>query len=243
MYPTVRPGDVLRVRACKIGEVSVGDIAVCRRPDYLIGHRVVRIVRSGSHPFVVTKPDSAKDGDDGPTYEDDFLGIVIGITRRGVEVPLRPPALSRVTQRYYATRRTLIEAAPTVRGWLIAAVRRLQGLEVYGCFARTCLARLGPEMRFVVRVPLNATLGDALFREVELRGFDPEEPWNGHAIDRFMLVAIPSGGIVPAGHIDVTRKPGAEWQLGSPTLRRRYVATGLDDILGNEAGRLVGRTV
>jgi hypothetical protein len=243
MYPTVRPGDVLRVRACNIGEASVGDIAVCRRPDYLIGHRVVRIVRSGSRPFVVTKPDRAEDGDDGPTYEDDFLGIVIGITRRGVEVPLRPQALGRVAQRYYETRRTLVEAAPAVRRGLIAAVRRLQGLEAYGCLARTYLARLGPEMRFAVRVPLNPTLGDTLFREVTLRGFDPEESWNGHSIDRFTLVAIPNGESVPAGYIEATRKPGAEWQLGPPTLRRRYVATGLDGILRNEAGRLVGRTM
>ena len=42
MYPTLRPGDVLRVRSCSARDVSVGDIAVCRTPEYLFSHRVSR---------------------------------------------------------------------------------------------------------------------------------------------------------------------------------------------------------
>lgn len=231
MYPAVRPGDVLRIRSCKIEDVAVGDIAVCRRPGCLTGHRVIRTGRSESGVFITTRPDRTLSGDDGPTFAADLLGVVAAITRDGVEVPLQPAAYGRLAKQWYRARLRLIEIVPAVRELGGSVAGRTQETGVFRLLAGAWLARSAREMRFLVHVPLNATIGDALFREVESIDFDPEGSWNGRSIDRFKLVAIPRGGKTPAGSIEATREPGAGWQVHSPLVRRRYKGAGLDHLL------------
>ena len=73
MYPTVRPGDVLHIESRTVDEVAVGDIAVCRRPGYLFSHRTIGKGVHNGRPYIVTRPDRVRRGDDGPTFDQDVL--------------------------------------------------------------------------------------------------------------------------------------------------------------------------
>jgi hypothetical protein len=247
MYPAVRPGDVLYIRSRKLADVAVGDIAVCRRSGYLIGHRVVEASRSGSQPFIVTKPDRTRDGDDGPTYEDDLLGVVTRITRHGAEVSLRPARRCRAVKLYLSLRLVPLEGISSTRRWLISAVGHVQRTAGYRWLANVCLGKSLRSLHFTVRVPLNATLGDALFREIAPTEFDPEAVWNGRRVERFVVAALLKGVASPSGTIEVIRVAGTDWRRCCPSIRRRYSGAGLDDLLRaevarilNEKGRLVG---
>ena len=89
MYPCVRPGDVLRIESRAAEEVAIGDIAVCRRPGYLFGHRTIDKGVEDGRRYIVTRPDRSSSGSDGPTYGEDVLGIVTAIERKGKRVEPR----------------------------------------------------------------------------------------------------------------------------------------------------------
>ena len=68
MYPTIRQGDVLRIRSCAASQVTVGEIAVCRTPEFLFSHRVIATGERDGRPFVVTRSDRNLGEGDGPTW-------------------------------------------------------------------------------------------------------------------------------------------------------------------------------
>lgn len=92
MYPTVRPGDVLRIQPRRAAEVAVGEIAVCRTSAYLFSHRVIAKGERGGRAYIVTRPDRSRVGSDAPTFDENLLGAVVSITRAGKPAPLMPTA-------------------------------------------------------------------------------------------------------------------------------------------------------
>jgi hypothetical protein len=90
MYPCVKPGDTLYLDPKGVAEISVGDIAVLRRDPVLVGHRVTRCGADARGRYIITKPDSARRGDDGPSYEEDVLGVISSILRKGRPVSTQP---------------------------------------------------------------------------------------------------------------------------------------------------------
>jgi hypothetical protein len=242
MYPTVRPGDVLRIRSCPVAEVAAGDIAVCRTPDYLFGHRVIATGERDGRAYVVTRPDRSHEGGDAPTFDDDLLGVVVDICRKGSSVPLRPTEPSHIGRWSHHIRLTIIEADPRVRRRLIALAARLQNKPPYRSLAHRWYQRARLRLLFRVRVPVASTLGEAIFRELEVGEFDVRETWHGRPVDRWTLTA----------HVDSTREPAAwatfvldgdeSWRAAESYVRVRYRGTGLDDALLQQADKILEGT-
>jgi hypothetical protein len=53
--------------------------------------------------------------------------------------------------------------------------------------ARAWFRLARPKVKFVVRVPLNVTLGEGIDRAVDPVDFDPAQPCHGRAVERFTL--------------------------------------------------------
>jgi len=242
MYPTVRPGDVLRIRSCPAADVVVGDIAVCRTPDYLFSHRVIETGSRGGRAYIITRPDRSDHGSDGPTFDDDLLGVVTGIERDGLPVSLKPVPGTWAGRSYLSARLALIEAGPRTRLGLMSALARAQDLRPYRFVARRGFSSRRSRVRFTVRVPLNATLGDAVFREIESSDPDALVPWKGRSVDHWTLVARLSGAQTPAGTVGAMRGPDGTWQVDEPHVRLRYRGTGLDGMLLAEAKAVLDRS-
>ena len=241
MYPTVRSGDVLRIESRAAAQVNVGDIAVCRGKDWLFSHRVIGKGERAGRAFIVTRPDRSRQGSDGPTFDENLLGVVVTITRNGKRVPLTPTAYPFLRRQYYRARIGLIEARP--RAWLglVNKVARWQTRAWYCWLARRWLAFARPRVSFVVRVPLRAT--DAIYQPIPADAFKPTNgEWQGRKLERWMLALHFNADKEPAALAHFV--PGDDgWQMQETQTRVRYRGMGLEEMIRTEARRMASNVI
>lgn len=233
MSPTMRPGDVLRIEPRIAMQVQIGDIAVCRGHDYLFSHRVIGKGECAGRAFIVTRPDRSYEGSDGPTFDENLLGVVVTITRNGKRVPLPPTAYPFLLRQYYRARIGLIEARSRAWWWLVNMVARWQTRAWYCWLARRWFALARPRVSFVVRVPLRAT--DAIYQHIPAAEFKPTNgEWQGRKLERWML----------ALHFNADKEPVAlalfvpgddGWQMQETQVRVRYRGMGLEEMLAKKS--------
>lgn len=85
MLPSVWPGDILTVRRREAAEVRPGQILLCYRDRQFVAHRLV--ARRGDG--LITRGDSLPYYDE-PFREDEVLGQVVKVMRRGRAVDPSP---------------------------------------------------------------------------------------------------------------------------------------------------------
>lgn len=78
MLPAIAPGDLLEFRSCSAADLKNNDVALLKRKDGLVAHRVKAI---GSR-MVVTRGD-ALSADDAPWDPCEVIGLLIGHERGG----------------------------------------------------------------------------------------------------------------------------------------------------------------
>ena len=98
MYPCIRPKDALHLESRNAGGIQVGDIAVYRRFNRLFAHRTIDKGSKDGHDYIVTRPDTARLGNDGPSFDKDILGIVVRIERNGVLIDTKPKEYSLIVK-------------------------------------------------------------------------------------------------------------------------------------------------
>jgi hypothetical protein len=242
MYPTIRPGDVLRIRSCSALDVAVGEIVVCRTPGYLFSHRVTSKGERGGRAFVVTRSDRSTGDGDGPTFDENLLGVVIAATRDGQPVPLEPTRYGLPGRAHHAARLGFIELMPRLHALRAELLDTRGGRVAQKTMARAWFKLARPEWKFVVRVPLNATLGEEVYRPVDPADFDPEQKWNDRSIERWTLVALFDGQPEPAAWATFVRDPGKSWRVSDLHVRRRYRGVGLELALMDRAKGVMARS-
>lgn len=97
MLPSIRPGDVLVIEAAGVSEIPLGAIAVWRRGEQLVAHRVVeRITGADGSVRLVTRGDRQQQRDE-PIGAEELLGRVTMIQRgpQTILPGLRPSAGAR----------------------------------------------------------------------------------------------------------------------------------------------------
>jgi hypothetical protein len=241
MYPTVRPGDALTIKPRLAVDIAVGDIAVCRAPDYLFSHRVIDRGEHDGRAYIITRPDRSRRGSDGPTFDDNLLGVVVAITRKGKAAPLAPTRHPLPVRCYHGLRLALIEAREGAKTRLAWSLVRSKPGVFYRLIARTWYMLARPSVRYVVQTPLNETLGDAVFHCLEPDAFDPETAWNGRKTARWTIAAHLNGGGEPAAWVAYVRGEDDVWRVQDSHVRLRYRGAGLDDLLTAEAEKILTR--
>ncbi len=239
MYPTIRPGDILRIRSCAAREVTLGDIAVCRELGRLFSHRVVEVGDCGGCHYVTTRPDRSAQDDGITTYDDDLLGVVVSIERNGTNVPLQPTELSWVARSINGLRIAIIEARRHVRGLLLSVVLRMQRTPGYQYLACAWLERTKHRLRFVARVPVNSTLGYAACREFGTEQVDSDFVRSSRSGGSFVLAALHERENTLEGSVTAKLDSSGVWRLSDTWVRVRYERTGLDEMLREKARAIV----
>lgn len=246
MFPCVQPGDVLQIESRSIEQVQVDNIAVFRREDSLFGHRAIAKGTCDGRPYILTRPDRTRHGNDGPLFAADVLGVVTAIERRGVKMPLYPQPLRGVA--------TLRAAAWEWWNWnarprLIESVGILQHRTWYRHIASvwfTVIVR--PRFSFVVRVPLTANQSHDLYREMLPETFDVSQTsQQGKPVTRWLLALHLDGACAPAASATITWHPadcprGAGWRIDEMQIRVRYRGMGLEDTLIHQAEMILVRS-
>lgn len=241
MYPTVGSGDVLRIQSRPAANVEVGDIAVCRAPDYLFAHRVIAKGEQDGRAYIVTRPDRARAGSDAPTFDENLLGVVITIERNGKRVPVQPTAYPWLMRWYFAARLPLTQLRPRVLDGLMTALACIQDSALYRRMARGLLALAHPRVSYTLQLPFNSKL-DGVYRPLAPDEFDVRMEWQGRAVERWTLALRLSGARQPAAWATFARDGDHAWRVEESYVRVRYRGAGLDDTLMRQAKAILVRS-
>ncbi|MFH1067230.1 MAG: S24/S26 family peptidase [bacterium] len=240
MYPTIRPGDVLRVRSRAAADIAVGDIAVYRKSKLLFSHRVIETGQEDGRPYIATRPDGALDGNDGRTFDENLLGVVTAIERKGKPMPLQKANHPWLLRRYFDLCVALIKASKEALLWLNKMLARVQDGALYRWSAKTCLTLAKPRISFAVRLPMPA-LGEAVYRQLSPETFNVEMDWRGKPVTRWTLTLHLNGASQPAAWAKFARDETEKWHEEEIFVRGRYRGAGLDETLRRQSDKILLR--
>lgn len=226
MYPVIRAGDVLQIQSRQAADVAVGDIAVCRRPAYLFSHRVVgKGVREG-RAYILTRPDGIKGNGDGASFDEDLLGVVVAIERKGKPVPVPRTEHRRPVPRYFSLRLALKNTVSRVLSICADALWMAQESALYRFIAGSWLRLAAPRFSYGVRVPVPG-LGNAAFRRLSPENLDLQKDWRGRPVQRWILTLHLNGNPQSAATMTFTRRHSGDWSSEDFSVSARYRGLGL----------------
>jgi hypothetical protein len=244
MYPAVRPGDLLHVAPKEIREIAVGEIAVYRKAGRLFGHRAVARGEDSVGPFLVTRPDRAKGGDDGLIRDPDVLGVVRRIERNGREVQARDGVPAGGPTMVPSLVAVLIDGRQAARERILRAFGSVQRTGIYRRIAGPWLVPAASEMEYVVEVPLDGRPGSPFSRELGAREIDSFDLRGNGAPERWTLIL--RRNLRPAASLSFLRRPPGcpyeGWWLTGAKARIRYRGTGVEERLVGKAREILARS-
>lgn len=243
MDPNVRNGDVLHVEPRTADEISVGDVVAFRREGRLFAHRAIESGIVDGKAYVLTRPDRGRRGNDGPLYDEDILGVVAGIDRRGRRFSL-------CTEPTEFRRRGRLWGAPywrwdgVLRIWAQGALLWMQSSRIYRFAAHCWFARRHQELCYAVHAPLHAGQRHDLYRRLTLDEFAtlPMLPEVG-GLDRWTLLVRIGKAIQPAAWTEIEARPTSgghcRWTVAATRVRCRYRSTGIEQILRDKVAEML----
>jgi hypothetical protein len=245
MYPCVQPGDTLHIESHPIEDIKVGDIAVVRHNGFLFGHRTIAKGEDEDGPYIVTRPDRCHQGNDGPTHEENILGVVKRIERRGKQASTKPISLKG----YSKARVSLWEWWNwDARLRLIKGLEQVQRLRMYKSIAALCVKALHPQDRYEVRVTLKPGQTHDLYRVFPPDQFDVNQPLQqGKPVMEWTLALYLNAMRIPTGWATMICHPescprGEGWHIMDLWVRIRYRGAGLEDTISQQAEKILARS-
>lgn len=231
MFPVVRPGDVLTIEPRPVFKVEIGDICVCRSGSHLFAHRAVAKGEDGGQAYIVTRPDRNRGLNDMPTFDENLLGVVSGIKRKGLQISqqaMLQPARYCFWSNVYIALFDIMSWSGDISRYCAV---RLSNSYVYKTLSRVFWRLMRPRYEFSVRVPLSAELGDTICRQFHPDFFDPEILLNGKRLMRWILTVKLNGEHKPSAWIVVSREISGSWFVEESGARARYSGLGLKEKL------------
>ncbi len=241
MYPSIRPGDTLHIDPRDIAQIEVGDVAIFRRGNSLFGHRTISkgTDKDRDRTYIITRPDRTGQGDDGPTYDQDVLGVVAHIERKGKLVSPRLPRylLSRL---YLASLLKPWEYRETTLAKAVEWFGRIQRSKAYRRAAQLLFTTLSPSVSFSLRIPISSWQTHDLYQKLS-----PTEAEGLSSQDGFTLGLFISGHHRPAATMTFLFRPPecafAGWWVKDVQVRVRYRGVGLEERLLRRAEEIFQR--
>lgn len=246
MYPLIRPGDTLNIEPKAIDQAEIGDIAVCRREGYLFGHRTIRKGVRHGRLFILTRPDGTSQGNDGPTFDSDFMGTVSSIERHGRRMdPVRQdhgPCAKRVI----ALRLKLIQYGFRLRQRVLSALAQCQCSPWYRRGVGPFFASRVSKGTLTVMLPFAGKWETGIFRSIPADKFDmASHARQGKEIHRWRLALHFNRESRPAAQASFVRRPpecpSAGWCLEDMQVRMHYRGAGLEEKVINKAKDILSR--
>jgi len=227
MYPLIRPGNILHIVSKTVKEVKVGDIAVCRREGFLFGHRTIEKRTHSGKPCIITRTDNSKQGNDGPTFEKDLLGIVSSIDRQGRRIATARKHYSQLAKCIISAHLKLISYGFTLKQRTISTLSRLQQNPWYRRTVRPFVTATASRRSFTVELPFAGKWKTGLFHPIPAGKFDiASTTWQGHSVDKWRLTLSFNGKSHPAAQASFVLRPPecpfSGWWLEDLQVRVRY---------------------
>lgn len=242
MYPCLKHGDILHVECYPIDASRVGDVAVISRNGVLYGHRIIsKGVDDVRGVYIVTRPDRSFHGNDGPTWEDGFIGIVTGAERNGKSIPLNPKKLTVIEFLRVSSWEWLHwKAKPAIARY----VYYIQRQALYGALVSFLLRMRYPKPFFSVLVPLKPMQLSNLCQVFTVADMDLRtiQQMSGTVVEWTIQMELQKK--IPAARITLVNRPeccpdGGGWHIQDKWTRSRYYGAGLETRLIEEARKII----
>lgn len=154
MYPVIRPTDKLHIELKTAEQIKVGEVAVYRRNNRLFAHRTIDKGNSNGAPYIITRPDNAKSGNDGPSFDENIVGVVSAIERKRKIFSVEKKSHSSPKEFYLKLFFTMLKLkwmAVTVCLYILAFLQQFSVCrKIFQLFFRSTKG-----LKFSISVPLN----------------------------------------------------------------------------------------
>ena len=239
MYPTLKPKDTLYIEPRTAEEIKVGDIVVFRRLNYLYGHRTIAKEKYGDSSYILTRPDTSKDGNDGPSFNEDILGIVSSVERKGRIINLAKEKKAPTKRmffnfylKWYHFKKELFEK-------IIYVILYIQQVKIYKKIATFLFSKLQRKIDISIKAPLNFKMTSKFYQMVSLEEFKllSLNMAGEDAIPVWWSI-IANVDSQPVGLVSFVYKPADcpffGWWISEVNIRIRYRGMGIEERLFKE---------
>ena len=163
MFPNIHNKDTLNVKETSVDALKIGDVVVFKAWDRFVCHRVIKKPSGTAKKFVLTRPDRAKSGNDGPLSEEEIIGRVDSVSRKG--------RVLRPDRRKYSLieviiNRTILSAyefKKTAEKRFLDVLNSLQGQRSFRSMARSFFFDLRrSRLDFIISIPTQSGIAARL---------------------------------------------------------------------------------
>lgn len=241
MYPSIRPGDTLHIDPRDVAQIAVGDVAIFRRGNSIVGHRTISkgTDKNQDRTYITTRPDRIRQGDDGPAYDEDVLGVVSHIERKGKFVSPRLPRYLR-SRLYLAALLKLWEYREATLKKAMERFARIQRSKAYLRVAQLLFTTFSPSVGVSLRIPISPWQRYDLYQKLS-----PSEAEGLSRQNSFTLDLFTSERHRPAATMTFLFRPPecafAGWWVKDVQVRVRYRGVGLEERLLRHAEEVLKR--
>lgn len=243
MFPYIKPGETVHIRSKPIDKIQAGDIAVYKDTSRILAHRVVKKGQDEKgRKYIITRPEYGEIRDEGPYYEEDLLGIVSKIERKGRVVVPAETANEFYSPLFFKAKINLFKLKRFLSGKFIFFIAFIQQFTLYKKVAEYLSQSLNNKIELFAHVPLNEKLSDYLYRKISCEEFVSEYSDVDKEIPpKWDIAAYISGekAAVIAFTFKPTDCPYHGWWVSGIRVRIRYRRTALEKTLIKEAGSIL----
>lgn len=245
MYPCIRQGDVIYIQPKSVEEIQVGEVVVYRRNNRLFSHRAISEGSGEKGAYVITRPDTAKYGDDGPVFNADILGVVERIVRKGKTLEPIKKDYNLIEKLWLVFCLKCFSLKQLLLEKLIFFIVFLQQFGLYRLAAGVFFQNLKRDMVFTFSIPAHAKATDKFCRmvcEEELRGLISDS--DGSPISKWTVTLKVNSKEAASLNFHV-RPKGSKfygWWLIGANIRIRHRGTVIEKALLGKANDLLKQT-
>lgn len=241
MYPAIRPADRLHIEPKKAKHIKIGEVAVYRRHNLLFAHRTIDKGDEMGRHYIITKPDNTKHCNDGPHFDENIVGVVSSIERKGriLSAEKKPyPALKVLFLEVFFA---LLRLKCIIMDSCLYLLAFLQQFRVFRAILQ--LFSLDDKgLKFIMRAPLDNNVNSLFYTDIyheDLIRINLRR--NENSVLKWAL-SINSGSAAVAD-LSFVFKPKscifAGWWISQPTVTPRYWGTQIEEKIFQKAEELL----
>lgn len=171
MFPSLRPKDVLYIEPKTAEQIQVGDIAVFSHSNRLYAHRTIDKGQKNGSYYILTRPDTARYGNDDASFDNDILGIVNNIERKGKVLSPQKKDYILVKRLFWALYIHWYHLERILFNKTVYLITHIQQFKIYRKIATFLFSRLNKKIIFSIQIPLNSKITSRFHRIVSLEEF------------------------------------------------------------------------
>ncbi len=238
MYPCLMPGETLHVEPKTAEQIKINDIAVFRRSDYLYAHRTIDKGKYGDASYILTRPDRSENGNDGPSFDSDIIGVVASVERKGngahslekKDITSTKGKFLKLYNKWHLFKKVALAK-------IIIPILYIQQIRIYKKIAAFLFLALRKKIDLSLRSPLNFKITSRFYQDISREDLKSlvSEAKEGVPIGWSIVASMDS---IPSGTVSFVHKPQgclfSGWWISGLNVRIRYRGMGIEEHLFRE---------